>query len=52
MLDIGSEKWEDLKTKLDDEANELGADARFENVFLIDDFTASSYNLYSKIQKR
>ncbi len=38
MLDIGLEKWKDLKKKL---AKELGADACFENVFLIDDFTAS-----------
>lgn len=38
MLDIGFEKWADLKKEL---TKELGADARFENVFLIDDFTAS-----------
>lgn len=38
MLDIGSEKWADLKEKLKEE---LGVDARFENVYLIDDFTAS-----------
>ena len=38
MLDVGIEKWADLKKELD---SELGAGARFENVFLIDDFTAS-----------
>lgn len=38
MLDIGVEKWADLKKKL---TKELGEDARFDNVFLIDDFTAS-----------
>lgn len=38
MLDIGIAKWADLKKKL---TEDRGADARFENVFLIDDFTAS-----------
>ena len=38
MLDIGPEKWVDLKKRL---KKELGAEARFENVYLIDDFTAS-----------
>ena len=38
MLDIGQEKWKDLKDELTDE---LGPDARFDNVYLIDDFTAS-----------
>lgn len=38
MLDIGVDKWADLNKKL---TKELGAEARFENVFLIDDFTAS-----------
>jgi hypothetical protein len=38
MLDIGDDKWRDLGEKL---AEELGNSARFENVYLIDDFTAS-----------
>jgi hypothetical protein len=38
MLDVGFEKWADLKEKLE---KECGSDARFENVYLIDDFTAS-----------
>lgn len=38
MLDIGDEKWLDLGKKL---SSKLGPDARFDNVYLIDDFTAS-----------
>lgn len=38
MLDIGQEKWRDLKGEL---TKEQGPDARFDNVYLIDDFTAS-----------
>lgn len=38
MLDIGIEKWADLGKELWDDQ---GTDARFEDVFLIDDFTAS-----------
>lgn len=38
MLDIGEEKWIDLGKEL---ATEQGQDARFDNVYLIDDFTAS-----------
>lgn len=38
MLDIGDEKWPDLGKEL---SSSLGQDARFDNVYLIDDFTAS-----------
>lgn len=38
MLDIGDDKWLDLGKKL---AKALGEEARFDNVYLIDDFTAS-----------
>ena len=38
MMNIGNEKWEDLGAKL---KREQGDDARFEHVYLIDDFTAS-----------
>lgn len=38
MLDIGDEKWRDLHKEL---TEALGDDARFDNVYLIDDFTAS-----------
>jgi hypothetical protein len=38
MMNIGREKWEDLGKEL---RNEQGEDARFDNVYLIDDFTAS-----------
>ena len=45
MLDIGFDKWADLKKEL---TKALGADARFENVFLIDDFTASGTTFIRK----
>lgn len=48
MLDIGREKWVDLKRKLKEE---LGADARFENVYLIDDFTASGTTFIRQPEK-
>lgn len=38
MLDIGDEKWLDLGKEL---TSSLGEGARFNNVYLIDDFTAS-----------
>lgn len=38
MLDIGEDKWCDLGEELE---KELGKGARFDNVYLIDDFTAS-----------
>lgn len=38
MMNIGSEKWKDLGSKL---ASDQDARARFEHVYLIDDFTAS-----------
>lgn len=38
MLDIGEDKWLDLGKEL---AETQGKDARFDNVYLIDDFTAS-----------
>lgn len=38
MLDIGIEKWTDLGEEL---RKEQGDDARFDNVYLIDDFAAS-----------
>lgn len=38
MLDIGDEKWLDLGKEL---SKAQGEDARFDNVYLIDDFTAS-----------
>ena len=38
ILDIGHEKWFDLREKLQ---NEQGDQVRFEDVYLIDDFTAS-----------
>jgi len=38
MLDISNEKWTDLGNKL---AKSQGNEARFDNVYLIDDFTAS-----------
>lgn len=45
MLDIGLEKWKDLKSKLE---KEHGKDSRFENVYLIDDFTASGTTFIRK----
>lgn len=39
MMNIGIEKWEDLGKELRD--SEKDDDARFEHVYLIDDFTAS-----------
>ncbi|UWU25942.1 hypothetical protein N2601_33275 (plasmid) [Rhizobium sp. CB3060] len=38
MMNIGREKWDDLGKEL---RKEQGEDARFDNVYLIDDFTAS-----------
>jgi hypothetical protein len=38
MLDVGIDKWADLRKKL---AEDEGPEAHFENVFLIDDFTTS-----------
>lgn len=38
MLDIGLEKWRDLRNEL---TKERGENAKFKNVYLIDDFTAS-----------
>ncbi|WP_421505392.1 phosphoribosyltransferase-like protein [Brucella pseudogrignonensis] len=38
MMNISREKWEDLGKEL---RNEQGDEARFDNVYLIDDFTAS-----------
>ncbi|WFU92054.1 hypothetical protein QA644_34775 (plasmid) [Rhizobium sp. CC1099] len=38
MMNIGREKWADLGKEL---RNEQGEDARFDDVYLIDDFTAS-----------
>jgi len=38
MMNIGSEKWTELGDEL---RKEQGDDARFDNVYLIDDFTAS-----------
>lgn len=38
MLDIGEEKWRDLGKEL---VKDQGQDAKFDNIYLIDDFTAS-----------
>lgn len=49
MLDIGQEKWKDLNRKL---TKEQGPDARFDNVYLIDDFTASGTTFIRRSDER
>jgi hypothetical protein len=47
MLDIGEDKWRDLGEEL---AKGLGTEARFDNVYLIDDFTASGTTFVREIE--
>ncbi|WP_347302139.1 hypothetical protein V5740_08945 [Croceibacterium sp. TMG7-5b_MA50] len=47
MLDIGDEKWLDLGKEL---IGSLGQDARFDNVYLIDDFTASGTTFIRQVE--
>lgn len=47
MMNIGREKWEDLGKELRDEQ---GDDARFDNVYLIDDFTASGTTFIRQVE--
>ncbi len=47
MLDIGEEKWVDLGEEL---AKAQGAGARFDNVYLIDDFTASGTTFIRQVE--
>lgn len=47
MLDIGDEKWLDLGDEL---TKALGEGARFDNVYLIDDFTASGTTFIRQVE--
>lgn len=47
MLDIGDEKWADLGDEL---CKALGKEARFNNVYLIDDFTASGTTFVRQVE--
>ena len=49
MMNIGEEKWHDLGEKL---KSEHGNDARFEHVYLIDDFTASGTTFIRYVEDR
>jgi len=49
MLDIGEEKWLDLGDELE---KALGEGTRFDNVYLIDDFTASGTTFIRQVDGR
>ncbi len=49
MLDIGEEKWVDLGQEL---SKAQGTSARFDNVYLIDDFTASGTTFIRQVEGR